>query len=142
MSLDRAVGVVILILCAFYAYEGSDLLVFQNGRVGAGFFPLLVGACCAVQAAAFVLRPQGERGAPTTVEELYSIGRMLGVILGSLLVMAYAGFLIGTMFMLGCFWINRWAVGHLVRTSAAVIAVSGGAYLLFGVLLKIPLPSF
>jgi hypothetical protein len=129
-------------LCALYGYEGRDLSIFQNGRVGAGFFPLLVGACCAVQAAVFVFRPQDEKVAPVTAAEIYSIGRMLGIILGSLLIMAYAGFVIGTIVMLACFWISRPAAGHIAKTAVAVGAVATASYYLFGVLLNIPLPSF
>lgn len=140
--LDRIIGLTLLVVCVAFGYFGRDLSFLNNGRPGAGFFPMLIGAACLVQAGLLVMRPGGERVAAMSAAELLSIIRIISIVAFSLVIMSYAGFLISTMFMLTCFWVNDLSARPLLKALCAVAATSLGTYGLFDVLLNVPLPPF
>ncbi len=138
---EAAAGLLLLALGAYVSATASRFPHLAAGYPGPGLFPQVLGALLAVQGAALVvagLRDGGPRGFPWTRGDLFN------GLLVVLAVVLYAvasprlGFLVTSAVVLTGL-MARLGAG-LGRSLVLGPALAGALYLLFGKVLRVPLP--
>ena len=146
---DLVVGVLLLGVSAYTAYQASNLPIGRLGSPQAGFFPLLLAALLAVLAliilgqSAIKGKNREKNQVKTTFVEPGNWKRVivtLGTLFAFVVFFEFLGFLIST-FLLIAFLL--WGSGTRKYSEVALVAslTSLISYLIFIILLKTPLPS-
>jgi putative tricarboxylic transport membrane protein len=142
---DVLSGITLLCLALFAWVGASDLPIGTLHQPGAGFLPKHLALLMLVLAALLFVRGCLTRagsvaGLWSDRASLARVGGMLAALIGYVLVVETAGYLLTTaaLFFVMLHWIGR--QGWVVTLTVAVLA-SGGSYLLFARWLMVSLPG-
>ncbi|MGH2778361.1 MAG: tripartite tricarboxylate transporter TctB family protein [Actinomycetota bacterium] len=145
-QIDVGVGAIVVALGIFVLLQSQELDFYLEGIPGPGFFPSLLAGALAVAGGLLCLA--GFIGSKDTSEDLElatraQAKRSLGVwvaLLGSVLLVSVAGFLIAMLVLVGVLIFGLEGKRNL-RGLAAVILIPLSAHLLFAELLQVQLPT-
>lgn len=134
---DRAFGGVGLALAAFYIWAATQIeLSFISDPLGPRAFPVLIGLIIALSSVVFLLVPDPEPAWPGARRAL-EIALSVAVMVAYSVALPEVGFLIATVFAAGFL---SWRLGaHPLAAAIAGVAISGGIYLIFKVILGLSL---
>ncbi|MGE5576097.1 MAG: tripartite tricarboxylate transporter TctB family protein [Syntrophothermus sp.] len=140
---QRITGLVLLGLSGLVIQQSVYVLrVFDGGQPGSGFMPLGLGLILAGLAVALIIvnREPDEKKIP-----LWAPGTWIRPLLSMLLFAGYALFLEGLGYVISVFalvflWLVVVERKHLFQAALPGVLSAVGVWLIFGVLLKVPLP--
>lgn len=141
MSRDRVVGATLLGIAIVYGLLGWDLSWVVRGRPSAGFFPLIITFLLAVAALSMLIRPGAETVEMPTREALVSLGRVLGIVVFTVVIMPYTGYLIAALALLALVWLPADDPARRSVRVFLVVLIALGSHALFGLLLGVQLPK-
>lgn len=141
MSRDRVVGAALLGIAIIYGLLGWDLPWVVRARPAAGFFPLLITLLLLLAALSMLIRPGAETVEMPTRPQLASLGRILGIVVFTVVVMPYTGFLVATVALLALVWLPADDPARRSVRVFLVIFIAGASYALFRLLLGVQLPK-
>jgi len=145
-QVDVAVGAIVVALALFVLVQSLQLNFYIEGIPGPGFFPTLLaialGLTGVILAAVSFVRAKTSSEpfpAPSSSQVKRSMSVWLAVV-ASVLLVSMVGFLLA-MLALAAFLILGLERQRTLAGVAGVIIIPLGAYLLFSVLLGVPLPA-
>ena len=138
---DRIVGTTLLAIAVSYGLLGRDLPLLIKGRLAAGFFPLIITILLVVSALSMLIRPGHETVEMPTREEFAILGRTLGTVAFTVLIMPYVGFLVATFVLLVLTWLPTNDPARRIVRLILVAVITLAAYATFRLLLNVQLPK-
>lgn len=134
---DRIAGVIFVALALWYGSTAGDFSVSFGDPVGPALFPQLLAIPMGLLALVLIVRPDPDpvwfRG-PAALRQ----GVLLAVLLGYPLAIEPLGFPLST--FLGTAFLARVLGGTWLQAAASGLVVGPGLFILFDVLLGLPLP--
>lgn len=141
------IGVAGLLLSAGYAVEAANTLPMGSlSEPGAALFPILVAVLMAISSLALVVeqaRLTGSADASLPLPRGADLRRLLGIalsVIGYIWLLSYLGFLVASILM-ALALVRLLTAGSWVRTAVVALAISISTYVLFVVILGVPLPK-
>jgi putative tricarboxylic transport membrane protein len=134
---DRILGVVGLIVAAFYAFAATLIEEsFITDPVGPKTFPVIVAFFFALASAFFIIRPDPEPKW-TGPRALFDVALAAAVMLAYAYALPHLGFLIAT--FLATLYLAYRLGATVVETLAIALGTSGGLYIVFKLILGLSL---
>lgn len=145
-QVDMGIGAIVVALALFVLVQSLQLDFYIDGIPGPGFFPTLLAVTLAL--AGVILAVISFIGSKDSSEEFDApsraqVRRSLGVwlaVAGSVLLVSIAGFVLSMLVLAAALILGLERKRHLAGI-AAVILIPLLAYVLFGVLLQVSLPT-
>lgn len=135
--IDRLFGVFLLLLGLFFVWGGTQLEVpFSYDPLGPKFFPIAAGALLSVLAVIAIIKAKKVNFPASNT--MIKTALIVVLLFGYQLTFDFLGFLPATAILV--FFISRIFKGTPMQALSAAIGVSTSVYLIFNVLLDVPLP--
>ncbi len=138
--LAKSVSVFFVVLCAAYVFTADGLSFGAFSYPKAGFVPMIVGlGALSLAAINMVVTFAGERSFTLPRTNVRQVGLLVLGLIAVLILLQIVGFLVAT--FVGLLYLLKVSgTGGWVVPLGISVAVSGGLYVVFDVLLHVPLP--
>jgi putative tricarboxylic transport membrane protein len=142
-SFDLGLSAIFALLGIYIVWQGTGYGYQEDAVPAAGFFPVWIGAGLALFSALNLLKVARKSGLLGSVDkmEVVRVGLVSLALIGFVLISDVVGMLVASvplMIAIGCVFGARDA-RSLASISAIAVAMAGILYLVFGVVLAIPL---
>lgn len=136
--MDRAFGVFLLLLGLYVIYGGVSIEVpFSYDPLGPKTFPVVLGILLSALSLFIIAKPE-KSNFPEGATRLNTVFIVILLVAYSLS-FNYLGFLLSTALLV--FFISKIFQGTTKQALGSAIGVSLSVYVLFGILLEVPLPA-